>query len=322
MRNSTRKVTLFCIAVACSSVLYAQSLSSGSNVTKADKMAGNLLEEQNKKSGITKPAPWMGHTQRTVTPVVNPLACDSVTSTFAGGNGQNGNMFDITAVTDVTITQFYGNFDTATASSGYVKVYYKSGSYMGSETTPSAWTLVDSALVTGGGSGTPTPIPIMVNVTIPMGQTYGFYVTTTGTGMDVDYTNGTTEGAVYASDANIQFKEGKGVAYPFGSNFTPRIWNGIIFYCEGIVGVNEASQQASLSLMPNPFNEKTLLTFGTTVTNGDIRIFDMLGKEVKRIDVSNASQLEIDREGLRAGVYMISISENGKTLSVRKMIIQ
>ena len=37
---------------------------------------------------------------------VNAQPCTSITTTFAGGNGSQGNMFDIVAINQVTITRF------------------------------------------------------------------------------------------------------------------------------------------------------------------------------------------------------------------------
>lgn len=55
-----------------------------------------------------------------------------------------------------------------------VNVYYKSGSYAGSETTPGNWTLFGAVEVSPGGDGTLTSVPLG-GLTIPAGETYGFY---------------------------------------------------------------------------------------------------------------------------------------------------
>ncbi|MDA8105925.1 MAG: IPTL-CTERM sorting domain-containing protein [Nitrospiraceae bacterium] len=155
----------------------------------------------------------------------------SLTTTYAGGNGQDGNMFSITALNAVTITGFDGNLDPP--SDNY-RIYYKTGTYQGFEANPGAWTLVGTANnVTSAGANVPTHIPITVNVAIPAGQTYSFYITTDGTGSGVRYTDGSTEGAVYVQDSNIQILEGIGVEYPFGNGgnfYTPRVWNGTVYY--------------------------------------------------------------------------------------------
>ena len=42
--------------------------------------------------------------------------------------------------------------------------------------------------------------------------------------------NGTAVGDVAAQNSDLQILVGAGVNYPFGALFTPRIWNGTIYY--------------------------------------------------------------------------------------------
>ena len=150
----------------------------------------------------------------------------SVTTTFSAGNSQSGNMFDIAATNEVTVTSFDGH---PQGNTDY-EVYYRAGSHLGFEDVSTAWTLVGSASgVVAQPQGSPTSIPIAVDVTIPAGETYAFYVTST-TSVNQNYSNGSLVGAVFASDANMQFLEGTGNAYPFGSTFSPRVFNGVIHY--------------------------------------------------------------------------------------------
>ncbi len=160
------------------------------------------------------------------TPPVNTLA---LTSTLAGGNNHRGNMFDIFATNAVTIT----SFDAHPMGNTTIEIYYRTTPYAGFETSSSGWIFIGSAPVTANPFGTPTPVPVAVNVTIPAGQTYSFYVTSTNTGVSLNYTDGTTEGATFVNDANITFRQGVGMEYPFsngGGVFRPRVWNGVIHY--------------------------------------------------------------------------------------------
>jgi hypothetical protein len=151
-------------------------------------------------------------------------------TTFATNNGHRGNMFDITAVTDVVID----SIDAHPEANTTIAIYYRTGTYAGFTTNPGAWTLIGSAAVTAQPSGTPTPVPVPINITIPAGSTYGFYVTSTNTTVNLHYTDGTAEGAVYAQNANLQVHEGIGLEYAFSTNqFSPRIWNGIVHYHQG-----------------------------------------------------------------------------------------
>jgi hypothetical protein len=164
---------------------------------------------------------------------VTLTAQSPLTTTFAGGNGQNGAMFDIVGLQPVIITGFDVNL-TGTAT---IEVYSVTAgtTFVGNETNPAAWTLLGTVPnVVGAGAGVPTPVPLVLNVPINPAQQQGFYVTTTaGT---LAYTNGTLQGAVFASNSDIQFLEGIGKAYPFGGSFTPRVWNGRIHYVPGAAG--------------------------------------------------------------------------------------
>ena len=158
---------------------------------------------------------------------VNAQVCDvTISTTFAGSSGEDGNMFNITAVNTITINQFEGNIN----GDGGIQLYYKSGTYQGSEDNPGAWIFIGEVNVTSAGIGVPSPIPVTVNVTIPAGQTYAFYITGDGTGATLVYTDGTQEDSVYVYDANLEIKEGIGIKYPFFTTFTPKVWNGIVHY--------------------------------------------------------------------------------------------
>ena len=175
---------------------------------------------------------------------VNAQVCDvTISTTFAGGSGEDGNMFNITAVNTVTINQFEGNIN----GDGGIQIYYKSGTYQGSEDNPGAWIFIGEVNVTSAGIGVPTPIPVTVDVTIPAGQTYAFYITGDGTGATLVYTDGTQEDSVYVYDANLEIKEGIGIKYPFFTTFTPKVWNGIVHYTPPFISL---SFESTLALCP------------------------------------------------------------------------
>lgn len=118
----------------------------------------------------------------------------------------------------ITIKCFEARFQ---GTSGY-QIHTKTGTFIGFEITPLAWTLVGSvaAGVASISTFTCSPIPIAVNVTIPAGASQSFYLTRndnvianrhlyiTGLG-----TAGTT---VYANDVNIQVTEAEYLDFPFG----------------------------------------------------------------------------------------------------------
>lgn len=155
--------------------------------------------------------------------------CNPLTTLYAEDNGQDGIMFDITAAVDVTITGF--DFNMGATSPYDMEIYYKAGTHVGFEANAGAWTLAGSAAnVVGAGLDVPTSIPIALSVAIPAGQTYAFYITDTGTAANLDYTNGTSVGAVAAADANITIYEGTGKNYPFDDDYPARIPNTTVYY--------------------------------------------------------------------------------------------
>jgi len=150
----------------------------------------------------------------------------ALTTTMAAGYSQSGNMFDVTALDTVTIT----SVDAHPLANTDYAIYYKTGSHVGFENNAAAWTLLGTALgVVAQPQGTPTPIPIAIDVTIPAGETCAFYVTSTTTATQW-YTKGSAVGNVFVSDAYIQVREGTGNAYPFGTVYSPRVFNGIVHY--------------------------------------------------------------------------------------------
>ncbi len=160
-----------------------------------------------------------------------------LTTTFAAGNGFDGNMFDITAINAVTIDSFAANFNAGT---GTAEIWYRPGTHVGFTASNAGWTQAGTAPYTSIGNGAPgTSINIFVNVSIPAGQTYAFYVHGSA---GIQYTDGTAVGNIFAQDANIEFKEGFGGAY-FNLTNSPRVFNGRIMYSAGC----ESSRSAAVA---------------------------------------------------------------------------
>ncbi len=159
-------------------------------------------------------------------------SADSLTTTYAGGNGSNGNMFDVVALQDVVIN----SVDQGISSSNTydMEIYFKWGSYQGYETSAGDWTLIGSSTESGT-ANVPMPVNIPIDMEVHAGETIAFYITSSNTAVSVAYTNGSNVGAVYASDSYMEILEGVGKSYPFSSTFSPRIWNGTVYYTPGLL---------------------------------------------------------------------------------------
>lgn len=151
----------------------------------------------------------------------------SLTTTFVAGNSNRGAMFDATTFSNsLTVTGIEINSTSSSFSgSDTIAVYTKSGTYVGSETNSSAWTLVSQSLVSAlNPLGTPSFIDV-TDFILPSSSVTGIYVTFTG-GNSFTYTNGTNT----YSNADLRLDLGVGKGSLFGTTIPSRTWNGSIIY--------------------------------------------------------------------------------------------
>lgn len=82
------------------------------------------------------------------------------------------------------------------------------------------------------------------------------------------------------------------------------------------LGINQ-NQIAGLNVYPNPVTNGTLFINTTANTEKAVTIFDVLGKQVINTKATN----EVNVSKLNAGVYIVKITEEGKT-ATRKLVIK
>jgi hypothetical protein len=152
---------------------------------------------------------------------------------YASNSSSKGVMFDVTTTNTITISCFDANLP-ALSLGGY-EIYFKLGSYVGSETNAANWTLIGSEgslLSLGLNLGTPLSIP--VNKTIHAGQTFAFYITASNpilsTGLLTTANSGYT---AITSNSDITIFGGVGISYPFGTVSANRSFNGTVHYVHG-----------------------------------------------------------------------------------------
>ena len=193
----------------------------------------------------------------------------SLTTTFAGGSGHAGNMYDLTILNPagIVIDSFDVNLDSGTWD---MEVYFRTAhdSYVGHNTDPTGWTLMGSATgIVSNGSGVATPLPIGGPEVFADGETVGFYVTVTN-GTSINYTNGPL-GAF--ENADLRFEDyGHGGEYPFNLTYTPRIWNGTVYYTAGS-GPTCASARvpATATINPLPATPTNAIATPSSICDGE-----------------------------------------------------
>jgi len=161
-------------------------------------------------------------------------AIDSLPCPNLGGNGTNGNSFNIinTSGGNLNITGFSqgGTYTTVGAD---MKVWMYPGDYLQVLNDTNSWILVGSAivnLIAGVASG----YIEVSGVVIPAGATYGFRIGAIS-GSSIAYTNGLGTAGVTPWQANndLTITEGHGGSFPFWNGYNPRNWNGTVHYGGG-----------------------------------------------------------------------------------------
>ena len=246
-------------------------------------------------------------------------SASSLTTTFAGGNSQNGAMFDIAMLNSASISAF--NIFSLTAGSVDYLIYYKVGTHVGSESSSGAWTLLASfpahlSATTGMRTFT---LPSSLSVTA--GQTYAFYITGT-TGL-VSYTNSSPVGTVYASNSDMQIKSGVGKIYPFGATFTPRMLNFTVDYSLGCftptrtiatVTVNPLPTIASISATPSPVCQGAVLSLAavSTTGTGSVVSYNWTGPNSYSSTTAGSTAVLTPTTTASGGVYSVNVTYTGR----------
>jgi hypothetical protein len=273
-------------------------------------------------SAPDKEAPELIPEDREGSVASNASCTDFLWTTFAGGNGHNGNMFDLVAKDTLLIDRFEGNLQ----DNGVVAIFYKEGSHVGNAKADSLWTFIDSAYVVSEGTGVPTEIPIDISKDMSPGDTMAFYITMTVSGNNLSYTNGSSLGSVYTSNSYLELLEGYGVGYPFAGSASPRVWNGIVNYCEETTTSTrefKTHRPQELRVHPNPSDGHFRVDFSSDQSR-EMIVRDAQGRIVLHRSSTTASRNggeELDLSHLPQGLYHLQVG-TAQGMSSKKLILR
>lgn len=229
---------------------------------------------------------------------------ESLATPINSNNGQRGVMFDITANNfNIEINSFDALLYAGTTAN--YEIYYKSGSYIGSENNAGNWTLLGSVTnLTSLGNSQTTPIPIALNVLIPAGQTFGFYITN-DFGGGVLYRDGVTASDDLGSNSDISITGGVGKSYPFGLSFSyrqamltahysicPQIASGISNQCNsGVVTTVDGTGNAGNWVHISDATGDIIASIENTENLGDVNTEFYTHNDGNRINTANENYL-------------------------------
>jgi hypothetical protein len=222
-----------------------------------------------------------------------PSLADTIISTpIVNNNGQDGNMFDVTASNTIRIRYFEGNIANIPNPTTNYSIYYKQGSHVGFETNSAAWTLIaDSIIFNPNAPNALSVIPYNVNIVIPAGETYAFYLTNLSSVSNNNrYHSGTATGTIAASNTDLTVYEGTGGAYPFGTFFNARPWEGTIHYDLPEVSYLWNTGDTTSSIEVAPFST-TEYSCELNVLGMNCSVEDTITIEVNALPLINLSDL-------------------------------
>jgi M6 family metalloprotease-like protein len=166
-------------------------------------------------------------------PSIDPsFTKQSLTTTWKGGTGQDGNMFDILPTKNVMITGF--DLHLTYKQETTVEIFTKVDSFRGYENVCANWTRVAHVVLVGQGTGSATSVPprSFDPIYSERFRVRSFYITVVSSqqgGMRYTVGNGTVGSPIARDDSLIVFG-GIGKNYPCKNTFQDRIWNGAIQY--------------------------------------------------------------------------------------------
>lgn len=173
----------------------------------------------------------------------NTLTPDSI-NTLTANNGQVSAMFDCKPLTDIVVTGF--NFTPRSTATYTARIYYKTGTLVGSEFSSGDWTLLGSTNSFSATSNVLTRIPVTFSQSLQANQTYAFYINVDGA--TLGYTNGTSLGALAVSNSDIEIYQGRGGNNLFsGSTYTVRTFAGTMLYEKGSLCISTPREPVTLT---------------------------------------------------------------------------
>ena len=87
------------------------------------------------------------------------------------------------------------------------------------------------------------------------------------------------------------------------------------------IGVNE-NEVAVAKSYPNPASDAFFVEFADQPkSNTSIEVYNLLGTKVKQVDVTSM-RTEINVSNLTSGIYIYTVSRNGKTFETKKVVVK
>lgn len=96
-------------------------------------------------------------------------------------------------------------------------------------------------------------------------------------------------------------------------------YSGTIYKYEPAVSVANPRDPELFQVYPNPSEGKLNIQFSNGVTSGNLKLYDVTGRQVRGFAFQDRSTLDTEFIGLQAGVYMLSVETDKGKIYVKKV---
>jgi N-acetylneuraminic acid mutarotase len=88
------------------------------------------------------------------------------------------------------------------------------------------------------------------------------------------------------------------------------------------VGVNELTHVRNVAVYPNPMVDRTTISWSENFSDAiDVVLIDMQGKVIRR-EQASGQQIELNREGLPAGLYLVQLEYKHQTIGTQRLLVK
>lgn len=92
--------------------------------------------------------------------------------------------------------------------------------------------------------------------------------------------------------------------------------------CSAILSIEDLNYlKNQTTFTPNPFKTQLLISTNNRFENSTLKLYNAIGQLIKETQHIKGKQIVLQRDNLKSGIYFIQLSENGKTIATKKIII-
>lgn len=92
-------------------------------------------------------------------------------------------------------------------------------------------------------------------------------------------------------------------------------------YQDNTLSLEDNNEEIVFTISPNPILETTTLQSNIFLNDTTLTVYNLSGQQVKKIENISGKIITIHRENLTNGIYLICLSQNGKIIATKKLVV-